>query len=68
VTALDDANLRDIADDVRIIEASVDEYLAALEMDGYDADVMLDSLKQQNRVVKEMRVPLDRLITQLGRC
>lgn len=68
MTALDDANLRDIADDVRIIEASVDEYLAALEMDGYDADVMLDSLKQQNRVVKEMRVPLDRLITQLGRC
>ena len=70
VAGLDDANLRDVADDVRLLEAHVDAWRSSLDVDisAGDSDALVDAMDAQADATTEMTAPIDRLVADLGRC
>ena len=49
VTSLDEANLRNLADDVRVLEGQLDAWIAAIDTNRTDIDAITEAFELQGR-------------------
>ena len=66
MASLDEADLRDLADGVRVLEGQLDAWIAAIDTNRTDIDAISEALELQGDIIGEIDVEV--LADQLGTC